>query len=53
MGVQGEQSHLAFGIATICAVRIGLDELPDGEAIRGLLRRDGDVLAHRVFFSGL
>jgi hypothetical protein len=34
-------------------VRIGLDELPDGEAIRGFLQRDGDVLAHRVLFSGL
>ena len=46
VGVFREERHLTFRIATIGAVRVGLDELPDGEAIRGLGGRDGDVLAH-------
>jgi hypothetical protein len=37
--VCGEQSHLTFRIATIGAVGAGFDELADGEAIRGFLRR--------------
>src|SRR6202007_314337 len=47
MGVCGEQSHLAFRIPTIGAVGVGLDELSDGEAIRGFLGGDGDVFADR------
>src|SRR6266404_4261331 len=35
-----------FRIATIRAVRIGLDELSNREAIGGFGGRDGDVLAH-------
>jgi aldehyde dehydrogenase (NAD+) len=42
----GEQSHLAFRIAAIGATGVGFDEFPDGEAIRGFLRRNGDVFAH-------
>ena len=45
MGVGGEQRHLAFRIATIGAAGVGLDELTDGEAIRGFRRRDCDVFA--------
>jgi hypothetical protein len=45
MGVGGERRHLAFRIATISAAGVGLDELTDGEAIRGFLRRDCDVFA--------
>ena len=47
MGVCGEQSHLAFRIPPIRAVGVGLDELSDGEAIRGFLGGDGDVFADR------
>jgi hypothetical protein len=36
---------LAFRIATIGAAGVGLDELTDGEAISGFLRRDCDVFA--------
>src|SRR4029077_14935753 len=39
--------HLALRIATIGAVGVGLDELPDGEAVRCFLGRNGAVLAHR------
>ena len=49
MSVGGEQSHLTFGITAIGAVGVGLDELADGETIRRLLRRDGNVFAHQCF----
>jgi hypothetical protein len=35
VGVRGKECHLTFRIATIGAVRIGLDEFADSEAIRG------------------
>jgi hypothetical protein len=35
VGVHAEECHLTFRIATIGAVRIGLDEFADCEAIRG------------------
>jgi hypothetical protein len=38
VGVHGEERHLTPRIATIPAVRIGLDELPHGEAIRRFRR---------------
>jgi hypothetical protein len=37
---------LALGIATIGAMRVSLDKLPNGETIRSFGGRDGDVLAH-------
>jgi hypothetical protein len=40
------RGHLTFRIATIGAVRIGLDKFANREAIRCLLRGDGDVLTH-------
>jgi hypothetical protein len=46
VGVRGEERHLTFRIATIRAVRIGLDELADRETIGGFGGGDGDVLAH-------
>src|SRR6202022_5130133 len=47
VGIGSEEEHLTFRIAAIGAVRIGLDELADGEAIRGFLGGDGDVFAHQ------
>ena len=46
MGVRREESHLAFCIATIGAVCVGLDEFPNGKAVRGFAGGEGDVLAH-------
>src|SRR6476469_1252982 len=46
MRVRREQRHLTLGVAAVGAVRVGLDQLPYGEAIRGFGRRYGDVLAH-------
>jgi hypothetical protein len=34
--IRGKERHLAFRIATIGTVGIGLDEFSDGEAIRSL-----------------
>ena len=48
MCVCGKECHLTFRIATIGAVCVGFDELPDSEAIRGLIRENGDVLAHEL-----
>jgi hypothetical protein len=50
MGICGEQRHLTFRIATIGAVGVGLDELPDREAIRGFLGGDAKVFAHELAF---
>jgi hypothetical protein len=33
VSVQGKESHLTFRIATIGAVRVGFDELSNGETI--------------------
>jgi hypothetical protein len=38
--VYGEECHLAFGIATIGAVRVRLDEFADCETRRGFDGRD-------------
>src|SRR5580700_8968200 len=43
----GKKSHVTFRIATISAVGVGLDELPDREAVRGFAGGDRDVLAHK------
>src|ERR1700740_110324 len=48
MGVRGEESHLTLRVATIGAVRVGLDEFADREAIGGFRGRDCDVLAHEL-----
>jgi hypothetical protein len=44
--VLGKECHLTFRIATIGAVRVGLDELSNSEAVRGLAGGDGQVLAN-------
>jgi len=46
VGVGGKERHLTFRIPAIGAVRVRLDELPDGETIRGFLGREGSVFAH-------
>jgi hypothetical protein len=46
MGVWGKEGHLTFRIATIGAVRIGLDEFADGEAIRCFAGGNGSVFGH-------
>src|SRR4029077_16144561 len=48
VGIGGKERHLAFSIATISAVCVGLDELPDSEAVRGFVGRDGSVFAHEL-----
>ena len=53
VGVFGKESHLTFRIATIGAVCVSLDELADGEAIRGFFGGDGDVFAHERASLGL
>jgi hypothetical protein len=46
MGVCREERHLAFRIAAIGAVCVGLDEFPDRETIRRFGGGEGHVLAH-------
>src|SRR5580692_7572200 len=46
MRVAGEQSHLALGVATVCAMGVGVDEFADGEPIRSLFRRNSSVGRH-------
>src|ERR1700730_11907053 len=46
VGVRGKERHLAFRIAAIGAMRVGLDELPDREAIGGFGRGEGSVFTH-------
>ena len=48
VGVGGKERHLAFRIATIGAVCVGLDELPDSEAVRGFVGGYGNVFAHEL-----
>src|SRR3984893_5317638 len=48
VGVRGKERHLAFRIAAIGAMRVGLNELPDREAIGGLDRGEGSVFTHEV-----
>jgi len=33
VGVFGEQGHLALGVPPVGTVRVGVDELPDGEPV--------------------
>src|ERR1700733_7971804 len=40
--IWSKQRHLTFRIAAIGAVCVGLDELPDREAVCSLIGRDGD-----------
>src|SRR5260370_35858778 len=44
--VFGKESHLTLRVATVSAVRVGLDEFPDREAIGSFLRRDSNGLSH-------
>jgi hypothetical protein len=48
VAVGGKERHLAFRIATISAVCVGLDELTDSEAVRSFVGRDGSVFAHKL-----
>jgi hypothetical protein len=48
MGVAGEQSHLAFRIAAVGAMGVGLNEFADGDAIRRFLGGYADVFAHHA-----
>ena len=45
MCVRCEERHLTFRIATIGAVSVGFDELPDREAVRCFAGRDGRLFA--------
>ena len=51
----GKEGHLTLCIATIGTVRVGLDNLPDGEAICGSFGGNTSVFVHsgksKVFFS--
>src|SRR2546422_170342 len=47
VGIRGEEGHLSLGVATVGAVRVALDELPECKTIRGFRRRDGGELAHQ------
>src|ERR1700739_2410275 len=53
MGVWSKECHLTFGIAAIGAVRVGLDEFPDREAIRGYFWGDASVFSHGLVSFGL
>src|ERR1700746_2992820 len=44
--VFSKQSHLTLRVAAVSAVRVGLDEFPDREAIGSFLWRDSNVFAH-------
>src|SRR5450432_1059545 len=44
--VFGKESHLTLRVATVGAVRVGLDKLPNREAVGSFLRRDSNVFAH-------
>ncbi len=46
VSIGGKERHLPVLIATIGAIRVGLDEVPDGEAVRGLIGGDRNMLAH-------
>lgn len=46
----GEERHLILRIATIGAVRVGLDELPDRKASRCFSRRDATSLQDLTSF---
>ena len=46
--IWGKERHLTFGVTTIGAVGVGLDELPDRKAVRGFAGGDRDVLAHKL-----
>jgi hypothetical protein len=46
MRVCGKEGHLTLRVAPVGAMRVGLDEFPNSEAICGFLRGDANVLAH-------
>src|ERR1700745_2459862 len=47
MCVFGEESHLAFRIATIRTVRVSLHQLPNGETVGRFAGGEREVLSHR------
>src|SRR4029077_16690560 len=51
MRVRHKKRYLAFRIATIGAVCIGLDELANREAVRGFCGRNTYVLPHEIDLS--
>jgi hypothetical protein len=50
MRVCGKERHLTLRVAPIGAMRVGLDEFPDREAICGFLGGDTNVFAHEFPF---
>ena len=53
VGVHGEERHLTVRIATIRAVRVGLNELSNCETICRFAGRDRNVFAHELVSLGL
>jgi hypothetical protein len=53
MGVGRKESHLAFRISTIGAMRVGFNKFSDRETIRRFGGRDPQVLAHDRISLGL
>jgi hypothetical protein len=53
MSIWGKERHLTIPIATVGAVCVGLDELPNGKTIRCFVGRDGYMLAHERTSLGL
>src|SRR4029077_20275205 len=53
VGVCGKECHLTFRIATIGAVRIGLDEFTHSGAIRGFAGGGGSLLSNELVSLGL
>jgi hypothetical protein len=45
-GVLGEQSHLTLGVARVRAVRVGVEQLPDGEPVGGFGASDRCMGGH-------
>src|SRR6266853_821302 len=46
VSICGKEGHLTVRIATIGAMRVGLNELSDRETISGFFGRDRQVLTH-------
>src|ERR1700744_1456163 len=46
--VLSEGCHRTLCITTVGTTRIGLDEFPDGKAIRSFFSRDGQMFAHAM-----
>src|ERR1700721_3008050 len=46
--LRSEECHLTFCITTVSTMRVPLDELPDGKAIRCFFGGDGQMFAHTI-----